>query len=93
MIVISPAKRLTTDTSDSSLESTVPVFKKEGTVTAGNASGINDGAAAVILMTSDVAKKKGIKRSKKVKGTKITDAEQIQNIRMKVIQQQKSLDT
>ena len=28
-----------------------------------------------------------------VKGTKITDAEQIQNIRMKVIQQQKSLDT
>ena len=29
MIVISPAKRLTTNTSDSSLEATVPVFKKE----------------------------------------------------------------
>ena len=35
-----------------------PVFKKDGTVTAGNASGINDGAAAVILMTADEAEKK-----------------------------------
>ncbi|UCH01771.1 MAG: acetyl-CoA C-acetyltransferase [Candidatus Bathyarchaeota archaeon] len=33
-----------------------PVFKKNGTVTAGNASGINDGAAAVILMSEDAAK-------------------------------------
>ena len=38
-----------------------PVFKKDGTVTAGNASGINDGAAAVILMTADEAKKKMLK--------------------------------
>ena len=45
-----------------SLSRLKPVFKKDGTVTAGNASGINDGAAAVILMTSDVAKKKGIKK-------------------------------
>ena len=30
-----------------------PVFKKDGTVTAGNASGINDGAAAVVLMDGD----------------------------------------
>jgi acetyl-CoA C-acetyltransferase len=36
-------------------------FKKDGTVTAGNASGINDGAAAVILMEAAVAAKKGIK--------------------------------
>ncbi len=35
-----------------------PVFKKDGTVTAGNASGINDGAAAVALMSDDEAKKK-----------------------------------
>ncbi len=28
-----------------------PAFKKDGTVTAGNASGINDGAAALVLMT------------------------------------------
>jgi acetyl-CoA C-acetyltransferase len=39
-----------------------PVFKKDGTVTAGNASGINDGAAAVILMTSDEAEKRDIKK-------------------------------
>ncbi len=39
-----------------------PVFVKEnGTVTAGNASGINDGAAAVVLMAREVADKRGIK--------------------------------
>ena len=37
-----------------------PAFDKEGTVTAGNASGINDGAAAVVLMTEDEAAKRGI---------------------------------
>jgi acetyl-CoA C-acetyltransferase len=36
-------------------------FKKDGTVTAGNASGINDGAAAVVLMEAGTAAKKGIK--------------------------------
>ncbi len=35
-------------------------FDKDGTVTAGNASGINDGAAAVILMTADAAAKRGV---------------------------------
>jgi len=39
-----------------------PVFVKEnGTVTAGNASGINDGASAVVLMAREVAEKRGIK--------------------------------
>ena len=37
-----------------------PAFAKDGTVTAGNASGINDGAAAVVLMTADEAAKRGI---------------------------------
>ena len=37
-----------------------PSFKKNGTVTPGNASGINDGAAAVILMEEEEAKKRGI---------------------------------
>ncbi|HUJ36731.1 MAG TPA: acetyl-CoA C-acetyltransferase [Hyphomicrobium sp.] len=37
-----------------------PAFDKAGTVTAGNASGINDGAAAVVLMTLAEAKKRGI---------------------------------
>jgi acetyl-CoA C-acetyltransferase len=38
-----------------------PAFSKEGTVTAGNASGINDGAAAVLLMTRADAEKRGLK--------------------------------
>jgi acetyl-CoA C-acetyltransferase len=38
-----------------------PAFDKEGTVTAGNASGINDGAAAVVLMKASDAAKRGIK--------------------------------
>ena len=37
-----------------------PAFAKDGTVTAGNASGINDGAAAVVLMTRGNAEKRGI---------------------------------
>src|SRR5579859_4094150 len=38
-----------------------PAFDKNGTVTAGNASGINDGAAAVVLMTAKEAEKRGLK--------------------------------
>ncbi len=38
-----------------------PVFQKDGTVTAGNASGINDGAAAVVLMERATAEKRGLK--------------------------------
>ncbi|MCP3673716.1 MAG: acetyl-CoA C-acyltransferase [Gammaproteobacteria bacterium] len=38
-----------------------PVFKKDGTVTAGNASGINDAAAAVVMADSEFAKAKGLK--------------------------------
>jgi acetyl-CoA C-acetyltransferase len=37
-----------------------PAFAKDGTVTAGNASGINDGAAAVVLMSADEAKARGV---------------------------------
>jgi acetyl-CoA C-acetyltransferase len=37
-----------------------PAFDKEGTVTAGNASGLNDGAAAVVLMSEEEAKRRGI---------------------------------
>ena len=37
-----------------------PAFSKDGTVTAGNASGLNDGAAAVLLMSADDAAKRGL---------------------------------
>ena len=44
-----------------------PVFKKDGTVTAGNAAGINDGAAAVALMSRKEADKRGIKKLVSIK--------------------------
>ncbi|HJL63074.1 MAG TPA: acetyl-CoA C-acetyltransferase [Candidatus Marinimicrobia bacterium] len=43
-----------------------PAFKKDGTVTAGNASGVNDGAAAVCLMTGEMANKKDIEPLAKI---------------------------
>ncbi len=44
-----------------------PAFQKDGSVTAANASGINDGAAAVVLMTASEAKKRGLKPLAKIK--------------------------
>jgi acetyl-CoA C-acetyltransferase len=44
-----------------------PAFKKDGTVTAGNASGINDGAAAVILMSAKKANEMGLEPMAKIK--------------------------
>lgn len=43
-----------------------PAFKKDGTVTAGNASGINDGAAAMILLSRDEANRRGIRPMAKI---------------------------
>lgn len=43
------------------LGSLKPAFRKDGTVTAGNASGINDGAAALVIMSGDKARELGIK--------------------------------
>ena len=48
------------DTTIEGLSSLRPVFKKDGSVTAGNASSINDGAAAVVLMTSEKAAELGL---------------------------------
>src|SRR5690606_6063969 len=42
------------------IEKLRPVFEKDGTVTAGNASGINDGAAGVLLMTEEEAARRGL---------------------------------
>jgi acetyl-CoA C-acetyltransferase len=51
-----------------------PVFKKEGTVTAANASTLNDGAAALVLMSADKANELGIKPLAKILG--YADAQQ-----------------
>jgi acetyl-CoA C-acetyltransferase len=45
-----------------------PAFKKDGTVTAGNASGINDASAALLLMSAEKAKELGLKPIVKIKG-------------------------
>ena len=46
-----------------------PAFKKDGTVTAGNASGINDGAAALVLMSREKAEELGMKPMAVLRGT------------------------
>ena len=54
------------DVSLESLSSLKPVFKENGTVTAGNSSGINDGAAGVILMTREEAEKRNLEPLAKI---------------------------
>ena len=54
-------------TTADSLGSLKPAFSKEGTVTAGNASGINDGGAAVLVMSADRAAGLGLKPLAKIK--------------------------
>lgn len=54
------------DTTVEKLAKLRPAFKKDGTVTAGNASGINDGAAAVIVASGEFVKKHGLKPMAKI---------------------------
>ncbi|HOP64349.1 MAG TPA: acetyl-CoA C-acetyltransferase [Spirochaetota bacterium] len=74
--VIIPSKKgdKIVDTDERPMETTLekmaqmkPAFKKDGTVTAGNASGINDGAAAVLMMSSEKAKEMGLEPMVKIK--------------------------
>jgi len=54
------------NTSMETLAKLRPAFQKEGTVTAGNAPGLNDGASALVVMSADKAKEKGIKPIAKI---------------------------
>ena len=60
-IIVDTDERPRRDTSLEKLARLRPAFRPEGTVTAGNASGINDGAAAVLLMSAEKARQLGIK--------------------------------
>ena len=60
-IVFDTDEHVRADTTLEGLAKLAPAFKKDGTVTAGNASGINDAAAAFVVASSDYAVKKGIK--------------------------------
>ena len=53
-------------TTKESLGKLKPAFKKDGTVTAGNASGINDGAAALVIMSAEKAQQLGLKPLAKI---------------------------
>ncbi|AKH95756.1 3-oxoadipyl-CoA thiolase [Elizabethkingia anophelis] len=52
-----------------------PAFRKEGSVTAGNASGMNDGAAALILASEEAVKKYGLKPKAKIIGSAVAGVE------------------
>ena len=56
------------DTSVEKMAKLRPAFKKDGTVTAGNASGINDAAAALLLMSADKARELGLKPLARIRG-------------------------
>ena len=56
------------ETTVDSLSGLRPVFQKDGCVTAGNSSGINDGAAAIVLMDAEAAEKRGAKIMARVVG-------------------------
>ncbi|MBI9075741.1 MAG: acetyl-CoA C-acetyltransferase [Desulfatibacillum sp.] len=68
-------KEVTVDTDERPMDTTMekmaklrPAFTKDGTVTAGNASGINDGAASVLIMSAEKAKELGLEPLAKIKG-------------------------
>ena len=60
-VVVSDDEYIRHDSSIETMQKLRPAFSKDGTVTAGNASGINDGAAALVLMTASEAAKRGLK--------------------------------
>ncbi len=60
-ILIDKDERPRRDTSLESLAKLKPAFRKDGTVTAGNSSGLNDGAAALLLTSAEKAKELGLK--------------------------------
>jgi len=61
VVVFDTDEHVKADTSLEALAAMRPAFRKDGTVTAANASGINDGAAAVVLATAAEVEKRGLK--------------------------------
>jgi acetyl-CoA C-acetyltransferase len=59
-VVVDRDEAIREDTTPEALAGLKPAFKKDGTVTAGNAPGVNDGAAAVVVMSSEKARALGI---------------------------------
>ncbi len=59
-VIVDRDEPIREDTSETSLANLKPAFKKDGSVTAGNAPGVNDAAAAVVVMAAEVAKARGL---------------------------------
>ncbi len=68
VVVFDTDEHVRGETTVESLAGLKPVFKKDGTVTAGNASGINDGAAAVVLASGKAVEEHGLKPMAKILG-------------------------
>ncbi len=68
MVMFDTDEHVRGETTEESLSGLRPVFDKEGSVTAGNSSGINDGAAALVLMEAEAADKAGRKPVAKLLG-------------------------
>lgn len=68
VVVFDTDEHVRGETTAESLAGLKPVFKKDGTVTAGNASGINDGAAAVVLASGKAVEEHGLKPMAKILG-------------------------
>ncbi|MBW2262709.1 MAG: thiolase family protein [Deltaproteobacteria bacterium] len=63
------------DTTREGLAKLRPAFKKDGTVTAGNSSGINDGAAAMVVMSAEKAKELGVTPMARIVDHEVTGVE------------------
>ncbi|WP_223700758.1 thiolase family protein [Sutcliffiella deserti] len=74
-VVISEDEGPKPDLSLAKLSSLRPAFRDDGTVTAGNASSLNDGAACVVLMAEEVAKERGIVPLATIKGYSVAGVE------------------
>ena len=67
VVVVDSDEHIRPETTVESLAKLPPAFRKEGTITAGNASGINDGAAAVLMMSAEKAKELGLEPFVRIK--------------------------
>ena len=74
-VVVSRDEHPRRDTSRESLAKLQPAFRKGGTVTAGNSSGLNDGAAALLIMSGDAARAAGLEPLARVVSTGVAGLE------------------
>ena len=71
-VIVDRDEPIREDTSLASLAALKPAFKEDGSVTAGNAPGVNDGAAAVVLMAAEKARTLGIRPLARIVGQATT---------------------